>query len=60
MPNARPSATVTPARIAVIQSLRGLGRIGAPGTSARSITWTLFARLLATTDSSFCCCSSDW
>ena len=32
------------------QSRRGLGEIGAPGTSARSITCTLFARLLATTE----------
>ena len=33
----------------------GWARSALSGTSARSITWTLFARLLATTDSSFCC-----
>ena len=49
MPNARPNATSKPARSAVIQSRRGLGENGARGTSARSISCTLLARLLPTT-----------
>ncbi len=49
-----------PAMSAVNQSRRALGENGAPGGSARSMTCTLFVRLLLTTRSSFCCCSSDW
>ena len=59
IPNASPNATSSPAIIAVNHSRRVFGENGAPGTSARSITCTLFDRLLLTTCSSFCCCSSD-
>jgi hypothetical protein len=59
MPNASPKAMLIPARSAVSQSLFGLGEIGTCGASARSISRTLFARLLATTVRLFCWSSSD-
>ena len=58
-PNARPNATSMPAIIAVNHSRRVFGENGPPGTSARSMTCTLFERLLLTTCSSFSCVRSD-